>query len=232
LEYHKQNIKYKYKEDNMKAFKILSVLVLGVFLLTAQAIAVPILDFGTGTAGPGGSINDLGGGNVSGVDIRLDAFSASGTPIVFTGDMSGALPSNVDITPLSGSAALNFNTQTGAISVVGGIPGLGIANVTLLTGTISNFSILIANTTTFSMTAGGIDVKDESLLRALGIDPIFNPFTFVVFELAGNTGATGYPYTATSTDLINTGKIPEPISLILLGSGLAGAGLVRRWRKK
>ena len=35
-----------------------------------------------------------------------------------------------------------------------------------------------------------------------------------------------------SKDKHLSGKIPEPISLILLGSGLAGVGLVRRFRKK
>jgi hypothetical protein len=53
------------------------------------------------------------------------------------------------------------------------------------------------------------------------------PFALGIIADITHTGAASTSYDAALVG----GKIPEPISLILLGSGLAGAGLYRRLRK-
>lgn len=55
---------------------------------------------------------------------------------------------------------------------------------------------------------------------------------FASYSLTIRSDITHEGAGSTSFDAELQGKIPEPISLILLGAGLAGAGLVRRFRKK
>jgi len=213
----------------MKAFKILSVLVLSLFLVV-PAFAVPIIDFGTGQAGPGGIVT-VAGGNVIGTNIFIDSLTITGAALNNGNyNLTGAGGPTAATDPDGTAALLNFDTSTKAFSIVGGVPGLAIPDGTaLLTGTITSFSF---TQTDFSLMllGQGSDTKSPLLMAALG--ETGTSFYFEGFSISANTKGTGSPYVATGSDFQNVAKVPESGILILLGISMASlAGLRRWWRE-
>ena len=198
----------------MKA-RWLLVLLLGLVLFVAPVQAYVIIDFADKPL-TGGTIYAPDNTFATGEDILIGTMTVSGTP---------TMDGNYVVI-----GSLDFNTSANFVTIFGGIPALGLNDVFLLSGSFSSFSISFPTITSVQFFGQGPDEKNLDLLAALGI-PLDTPFKFFGFTLGG-FGSGGY-YIAASTDFINEGgKIPEPISLILLGSGLAGVGLVRRFRKK
>jgi hypothetical protein len=207
-------------------------LVAGATVVATAAFASPanaglVIDFSGGAGN--NSLLQTDGTNFLGsnipitlVTVLIDGNFIASAPV--TGNcFNGATP--------NAAGCLNFNTIANTISIT----GLGL---TLMQGTFSDFTFgpLGQN---FQFVGEGPDRKAPELLRALGLDPN-TPFEWGGFTIAakrascpdaqpaGEAAVTITCYSPFSTD-ISDSPVPEPGSMVLLGSGLLGlGGAIRR----
>jgi hypothetical protein len=214
--------------------------------MIGPASAIVIIDFTTGSGGNGGNIT-VSGNNASGSNIPIGNITVTGAGAAdgtydTTGSSNGAL---------NGSASLSFDTATNFIKIVGGVCSLpGVNNLTglcgpgllppnfgtqvvpngttLLTGTFNTSSVTVtptgAGTSLVNVTGSGPDAKSPLLLAALGL-PSDIQWVFFALNIAGP--GNGTTFSANSSDIENT-QVPEPASILLLGTILVGVTQVLR----
>lgn len=202
--------------------------VLGLVFSPASVQAVAILDFNMDAVHPAtASISYAGGiAPLIGKDISVDSVVGIDTPL-----NSGVQIPFVGILSFTTGNLKSFDAD-GWLFNGGGSILVKSGSTTLLSGTFGTAEVDKIGGTFKVVLAGFSDEKDADLLTFYGLP------TGLVYTGNMNLSffGTGEPPGAISSTQIlsgdiTNGKIPEPISLILLGSGLAGAGLYRRLRK-
>ena len=185
---------------------------LGTFItavLSTNAYAATVIDFRTGLAGVGGTIN-FDGTDVVGTDILIGAVTVDGAS-----QGNGVYEAD---------ALLNFDTATNTISIFGTIDTLVGIPTTLMSGTFDSFDYSVDPFGNEIFSGMGPDFKACALICELGLAD-GTPFFFTGFVIEAANGE------AISTDIVNT-VVPVPPAVWLFGSGLLGLVAVSRRRAR
>ena len=212
----------------LRRLKQLGAAVAAVVLMAGSAQAATVIDFTTGLAGEGGTIS-WDGTNLIGSNIPIGAVSIVGAPtgngvFVVSGTASGQGGTNFGSLNFNTSADTNFVTISGCIGALGvGTDSGECVPVDLMNGTFDGWTTNGHGL----LNAFGPDTKSAELLAAINW-PLDIPWTFFGFSLTTDTMTPdGTPYAVISTDIKNT-AIPEPATMMLLGTGLLAAFRARR----
>ena len=213
---------------------------LAVLLVPVVVGAQPILKFDDPTA-PGGTVSYDGAlGPIIGTDIQFQSILGIGTPLnsgvnlACVGCLLNLTTGAVTTEGTPGGAPYQAGPG-GTISIVGGIPALGIpAGTTLLTGTFAGTPVqAIGAGLQFGLfAAGGTDEKNETLAAFFGLPTDFTfANTAITTDLDIDPVTAAFSGVVVNADLNNTSTlvvVPYPFTLLLVGAGLLGGGLLRR----
>jgi hypothetical protein len=220
-------------------FKLLAGAAVALACTVAPAQATTIIDFQGGT--PGGTVAyTTAGGDLTGTGIVIDTLFGINTPqnagtYVVTG---GQL--NFETGALTGSSGTTYTFGGGGyFNITGSVADASnniIASGTLLQGSFVNATVDESNGAIVLTTSSGADTKNSDLVSYFGLPSgtqwAFGPATTHVATTSLNSTDGTFTGSAFSTDVPNQ-VVPEPASMMLFGSGLAGlSALIRRRRKQ
>jgi hypothetical protein len=211
--------------------------------LASSARANPVLDFSTGLADPGGMITLFSDGSVSGVGIPIGRLAIAGAPagnggyavagsvmqfdtFTQTFDTYGSLDFAT-----GGMAGSNFIEIDGYLPSRGSFGGVGSASspLALMNGSFSNFSLnhdLSGNVNGLGGAVGWALTSPLATLVGLSTDL---QYTFLGWSMTTDPLTAQNPSGSVISTDIRATAVPEPGSIMLLGSGLLfAAGSMKR----
>jgi hypothetical protein len=221
---------------------LLSAGILGM-LAIGPASAALTLDFGTGSAtSPSGNCTITTTSAVcANVGIGILTVSgdgaANGTYIIdggTAGTEGGIMTLNSTTNTITIVGSIDCHTGSGTIctSMQDSTNAQLVASgTTLLSGTGTFQSFSTTTPTLGDVSFSDIDSKSSTLLTALGLTScqttMCSGWVLTAFTLTTNTA--GSSFTSISTDVLDT-AVPEPTSVLLLGTILVGAAMLMRRR--